>query len=353
MGLISIDENTLNDIADALREANGTEQTYTIKNMADGVYMIDAVDDWTWVEDKGRTRMHINVWDETRLTVTINVKLVGTVDWGDGSEMESYVDAAITLHTHTYDTIGKYVISLEGDTVQLGSACMNGDAVCQRYLYQLECGKNCTYTDKNAFATLANIDRVYFSAQASALSKSYNSINVRAMYFNGHSYTVPGYGFNSNGNLISLEGTATFTSSGLHCFGNPGSNVLVMPGITINMFRTSGNSDYFCYNGQLSQILHLGVFTGSSDRWYIPSYLYGTYYWLSIPSNCTAWTNSTSNITIAANGELHSYPTTPPTINSNTFTMNTGAKIYVPVGSLESYQAATNWSALADYMEEE
>lgn len=83
------------------------------------------------------------------------------------------------------------------------------------------------------------------------------------------------------------------------------------------------------------------------------SYVTGTYFWINMPANCATWNDSTSRITIAANGELHCYNPTPPTIASNTITMNTGAKIYVPTGSLEAYQSASNWSALADYMEEE
>lgn len=356
MGLISIDENTLNDIADALREVSGTEQAYTIKNMADGVYMIDAVDDWTWVEDKGRTRMHIDVWDETRLTVTINVRLVGTVDWGDGSEIESYEDVSIALHTHTYDTIGKYVISLDGDVVQLGDYCVNGAAECQRYLYQLECGKNCTFS-ATSIRYMANLDRIYFSSQTPNINLNFNSTTIRAMYFNGQTVTIPGYGFNSNGNLITIDGTGIFTNSlvnsGLHCFGNPASNILTMSGISVNLYRQSGGGGYFCYNAGLTQILHFGNFTSGSTQFFMPSYVTGTYFWISMPANCATWNDSTSRITIAANGELHCYNPTPPTIASNTITMNTGAKIYVPTGSLTAYQEASNWSALADYMEEE
>lgn len=45
-------------------------------------------------------------------------------------------------------------------------------------------------------------------------------------------------------------------------------------------------------------------------------------------------------------------PTTPPTIASNTFTAEYLNKIIVPKGTSETYKAATNWSAFADYIEE-
>jgi len=53
--------------------------------------------------------------------------------------------------------------------------------------------------------------------------------------------------------------------------------------------------------------------------------------------------------------EYHLLPTTPPTLaNTNAFAgIVAGTKIYVPVGSLEAYQTATNWSTYASYMEEE
>lgn len=45
-------------------------------------------------------------------------------------------------------------------------------------------------------------------------------------------------------------------------------------------------------------------------------------------------------------------PTTPPTIQSSTFKNTKINKIIVPIGTANAYKAATNWSALADYIEE-
>ena len=46
------------------------------------------------------------------------------------------------------------------------------------------------------------------------------------------------------------------------------------------------------------------------------------------------------------------FPTTPPTIQSSTFYDAKINKIIVPAGTSSAYKAATNWSALADYIEE-
>ena len=53
--------------------------------------------------------------------------------------------------------------------------------------------------------------------------------------------------------------------------------------------------------------------------------------------------------------EYHILPTTPPALTSSiAFSgIPSDCIIYVPVGSLEAYQTATNWSTYADQMQEE
>lgn len=61
-------------------------------------------------------------------------------------------------------------------------------------------------------------------------------------------------------------------------------------------------------------------------------------------SSCGTTTESGTIYTILA--------TTPPTILSNTFSNAKINKIIVPKGTLDAYKSATNWSALADKIEE-
>lgn len=52
--------------------------------------------------------------------------------------------------------------------------------------------------------------------------------------------------------------------------------------------------------------------------------------------------------------ELHMEPTTPPIVPDGAITdIPAGCTIYVPVGTLADYQAATGWSAVASQMQEE
>ena len=66
----------------------------------------------------------------------------------------------------------------------------------------------------------------------------------------------------------------------------------------------------------------------------------------TIGGNALAIGSSTNKATITM------LPTTPPTIQSNTFDASYLEKIIVPAGTGATYKAATNWSNFADYIEE-
>ena len=54
-------------------------------------------------------------------------------------------------------------------------------------------------------------------------------------------------------------------------------------------------------------------------------------------------------------GEIHLLPTTPPTLGAADAFGSLAADVvfYVPVGTLETYQTAANWSTYASHMQEE
>jgi len=87
-------------------------------------------------KNDGGTYLHLFVDDFQHLDVSIFVKVIGTLDWGDGSLIETCNDSAVTYHTHTYSKTSHYVIKLKG-TIVLGTSshCMTGsDAIATRYL---------------------------------------------------------------------------------------------------------------------------------------------------------------------------------------------------------------------------
>ena len=72
-----------------------------------------------------------------------------------------------------------------------------------------------------------------------------------------------------------------------------------------------------------------------------------------IPSAVTGIGNNALQIGSSTNkATITMLPTTPPTIQSNTFSASKLQKIIVPAGTGATYKAATNWSNFADYIEE-
>ena len=74
---------------------------------------------------------------------------------------------------------------------------------------------------------------------------------------------------------------------------------------------------------------------------------------ITIPDKVTYINNFTFHIGSSTNKAVITMkPTTPPYISNNSFNKNYLEKIIVPKGTGATYKAATNWSALADYIQE-
>ena len=74
---------------------------------------------------------------------------------------------------------------------------------------------------------------------------------------------------------------------------------------------------------------------------------------ITIPNSVTRIGSFTLQIGSPINkATIRMLPTTPPTIQSNTFDSSSLQKIIVPAGTGATYKAATNWSKFSDYIEE-
>ena len=74
---------------------------------------------------------------------------------------------------------------------------------------------------------------------------------------------------------------------------------------------------------------------------------------LTIPATCTRIDKQALNCGSSTKKCTFTFlGTTPPTITTTTFSKSYINKIIVPVGCGETYKTATNWTALADYIEE-
>ena len=361
MGQVTISETTLARIGHATRTAMsvpsynipiGDCRFRDLENVEYDLAHIDTEHMWDWAVNDGGTYLHLVVVDPGYLTVTIFVKITGTLYWGDGSTVETYTDSAATYHTHTYSAIGQYVVKLSG-TIVLGTSshCMTGsEALVQRYLQKIEIGANTTFPSGGINAPQARL--IYFSNTSNGCSNyNWQESPFRFMYINKVTVQLPTYGMSGfrGCQLKAIYGDGYIKMEGIHAFR--GAAFYTMDHVEVDLATVSSNSRYF--NGEGTTCSRLHFKNPLTTAQVAPNRLIGSYYYINFPSNLTAFNDSGSEITILSEGELHCQRTTPPTLRSGSITCQTGSHIYVPVGCLEAYQTASNWSALADYMEEE
>lgn len=270
-----------------------------------------------WLQD-GDTHLWINILQDDQLEQTIRIRMIGTIDWGDGSAKTSANVSARTNFTHTYTQKGRYRIDLHptSGTFLLGGnsasySIMGGVANSSFYrraaLYQAEIGSD----------IITEISNYSF----------YYCAGLRRIYIPKNIVTLGSYNFHANYSLsqvifedASKINTATLTNIFNTC------NSLQ----DINDFGLSAGDTL---NGIIRYAYCLREFT-------IPSAV------------ATITSNAFQNVYSLK--YLHCLPTTAPTVaNSNAFTgFPTTCIIEVPFGSLSSYQSAGTWSTYASQMVE-
>ena len=277
--------------------------------------------------DDGKTRLYITVpansmpglpppRNEVPLYIQQSVANGVTIDWGDGSDPETLPGTGNVNTTHTYQTAGDFVISLdpaEGCTLGLGhgrsSYCMMGST--------------------------SNNGRVYCNMLQRAVIGSRGISSIR------------NYAFRECYSLSSVTIPDSVTSIGSNVF----SNCYSLSSVTISDNVASIETYTFsnCYS--LASVT-------------IPDNV--TYIRTSVFDSCCSLSSVTISDNVTSIGrtafsncysvkEYHLLPDIPPSLSS-TSAFNgipSDCIIYVPVGSLQSYQTATNWSNYADQMQEE
>lgn len=219
------------------------------------------------------------------------------IDWGDGSGEQ----ALTTLTpTHTYSKAGKYVVKCKGVTViaALYTAPYNDYNYC---LVAVELNNEVVQLTSYAF---------YMAIMLQYASMKYiTSVSTGAL---GQCTALKYVEFSDN--ITAYSGSLLQFCSSLRNF-------------KISSVATAINSGMFYYNRMLQKIT-------------IPTAI------TSIESNAFSYCSSL--------GEIHVQPTSPPTLGSNVFSsLPSNYVIYVPVGTGETYKAASGWSTYADHILEE
>lgn len=277
--------------------------------------------------DDGKTRLYITVpansmpdmpplRNQVPLYIQQTVDRGITIDWGDGSEPETLPGVGNVSTTHTYHKSGDYIISLnpnDGCYFVLGwdrtSYCVMGETAAANRVY-------CNMLQKVVIGEIgvSKIGSYAFSycnsLDSISISKSVTQIKTSAFMY---CYSM--------GKVIIPDGITTIDST---VFGLCASvQSVTIPNSVISIKRRAFDS---CVS--LSSIVIAASVTSIEDSAFSACYGIKEYRLLS---------------------------QAPPILTGSSVFSGIAKDciIYVPRGSLEAYQTATNWSAFADYMQEE
>ena len=326
----------------------------------------------TYITSDGKTRLYISVpansepglpppRNQVPLYFQQTVANGVTIDWGDSSPTETLPGTGGVSTTHTYETAGDFVISLspvDGCELQLGSGsssnCVmgetgnNGRVYCNM-LKRVEVGSGVTSIGSYAFSYCCSLSSVVIpdgvtSIGVGAFSYCYS---LSSVVIPDGVTSIGSYAFSYCCSLSSVVIPDGVTRIGNYAFGycHSLSSVVIPDGVT----SIGDNTFYNCYS--LSSvvipdgvtIIGVGAFSYCCS---LSSVV--------IPDGVTSIGNYAFRYCYGVK-EYRCKPLTPPTLlSTNAFSgIPSDCIIYVPVGSLESYKTATNWSTYASYMKEE
>ena len=345
-----------------------------------------------YITDDGKTRVYIHL-EEGRTSPMMGLCVNGSVDidWGDGTEHTTLTGTStstvVWTENHNYAAPGDYIIKLTvtGSLELCGEANSNTGGYLLRYnsadnrnyayknaVKKVEIGNNVTGIKNNAFYE-------YYSLKSIIIPDSVTSIGSGAFQYcySLANITIPdsitsigSYAFYYCYSLANITIPDGVTSIGNSAFRNCQSlaNITIPDGVT----SIEGYAFYYCY--LLANITIPDGVTSIKTNVFRSCYSLTS---ITIPDGVTSIENYAfyycyllANITIPDDvtsigtyafqncysmAEYHFLSTTPPTLsNTNAFTgISSDCIIYVPQGSLEAYQTATNWSTYASYMREE
>ena len=295
-----------------------------------------------YITDDGKTRLHIRIAAEGRMTVPLYISQTVangvTIDWGDGSATQTLAGTGNVNTTHTYASIGDYVITLDpvdGCTLGFGtgasSYCVlgstnNTDKVYSNMLQGVQVGIGVTSISDSAFNNCSSLASIIIPDSVTSIgSSAFQSGSSLASIIIPDSVTsIGGYAFSNCSSLASIIIPDSVTSIGGYAFSN-------------------------CYS--LASIVIPDSVTS------IGGYAFSNCYSLASITIPNSVTSIGSSVFTGCYGmaEYHLKPATPPTLsNTNAFqNIPSDCIIYVPQGCLEAYQNTTNWTTYASKIQEE
>ena len=360
----------------------------------------------TYITDDGKTRLYIRIAANGRMTVPLYFSQTATngvnIDWGDGSATQTLAGTGNVNTTHTYASIGDYIITLKVTSGTLGlgngssqysvmgSTDNNGRVYCNM-LQRVEIGSSVTSIGTYAFYFCYSIASVvipssvtsiennafYYCYSLSSIVIPNSVMNIGSKAFNGcysiASINIPEgvtkIGNNAFTNCYSLSsinitegvtsiGSSTFngcyslasvvipssvTSIGSNVFQNcySLSSINIPEGIT----NIRNYTFYNCYS--LSSInIPEGVTNIESNAFYNCYSLAS----INIPEGVTKiGNNAFYNCYGMAYYDFRASKSVPTLSSTNAFnSIPPDCKVVVPDSLYSSWTTATNWSTYAN-----
>lgn len=335
----------------------------------------------------GATEIDIEL-QEGRLHPYLSLAVNGTVsiDWGDGSTPSTSTGTSVSTRKtdihHEYAAAGKYTIEI---TPTSSSVCAllctkaytllnkNVSSNNPNYVYancvkNVRMGVNCNLGNY-AFYYCTSLGSVSITASASVGSYAFqycssltfaalNNVStlstyafascsvLRAVSLPASVTVLSQYAFNYCYSLKSVSIPERVTSVGTYAF----QYCTALDSIVLPRYVTAVSNYAFTGCKTLSSVIFLGsVKTFGTSAFDSCTSLAS----IVIPNSVTGISNSSfANCTGLARFRI--LATTPPTVTTNSFTnIPTDGIIYVPQGTLETYQSTSNWSNYASHMQEE
>ena len=215
-----------------------------------------------YITDDGKTRLYIKIAAAGRMTVPLYFSQTAangvTIDWGDGSATQTLSGTGNKNTTHTYASIGDYVITLKVTSGTLGlgngssSYCVmgatgnNGRVYCNM-LQAVEIGKNVTSIGTYAFTTCYSLASIVIPSSVTSIGKyAFDTCYSLASVVIPSSVTSIGsYTFRTCYSLASIVISSSVTSIGNFAFDNCYSLASIVIPSSLTSIGTS--AFYYCY----------------------------------------------------------------------------------------------------------
>lgn len=317
----------------------------------------------TYITDDGKTRLYINIPTDGRMTIPLCFRQTVAngveVDWGDGSQVETFSGSGSTniLPTHQYSSFGDYIIKLNplNDCIlTLGannsSYCIMGtvsekNIVYSNMLIKVEIGKNVTSIANNAFQRCYSLSSIIISKSVTSILNYIiqycYSIKVIIVPNSVTSIGNSFYNCSSLSNITIPNSVTSFEQACQDCYG------LIDITLTNNIASIPFGAFQRCYS-----LKTIAIPKGVTRIW---ANAFQHCYGLTSVIIPNTLTNIGSGVFANCYGivkyDFSTYTSIPTLDSSNVFNgIASDCQIIVPDDLYEDWIAATNWSNYASYI---